>query len=154
MVSCSSGDASSHRLYRIERELTYFIQCTCQTISDINTIALPSDPPTSPFIMQFSRFLLGAKKLPAITSKRGNKNFYKGRGAPSTGSHTAAGGYTQDPSKIATITFVAPDLTGFKVSVETNPLGQCVDSDQLSSLFTSICPFHSCSLSRPLCYFS
>ena len=38
-----------------------------------------------------SRILLGAKKLPAITSKRGNKNFYKGRGAKSTGYRTPHG---------------------------------------------------------------
>lgn len=38
-----------------------------------------------------SRVLLGATKLSAITSKRGNKNFYKGRGAKSTGYRTKRG---------------------------------------------------------------
>jgi hypothetical protein len=40
-----------------------------------------------------SRILMGAKKLPYITSKRGNKNFYKGRGAPALGRHTKDGMY-------------------------------------------------------------
>ena len=66
--------------------------------------------------MQPSRLLLGARKLVAITSKRGNKNFYKGRGAPSTGVHTAKGGYKIDLARVASYTFIAPDLTNFPVS--------------------------------------
>jgi hypothetical protein len=69
-------------------------------------------------IMHLTRLLLGAKKLPAITSKRGNKNFYKGRGAPAAGEHTRTGGYKVDRARVATITFVAPDLTGFQVRRE------------------------------------
>ena len=65
--------------------------------------------------MQPSRLLHGARKLVAITSKRGNKNFYKGRGAPPTGEHTDRGGYRVDPQRVASYTFIAPDLTGFKV---------------------------------------
>lgn len=65
--------------------------------------------------MRPSSLLLGARKLAAITSKRGNKNFYKGRGAPAAGSHTARGGYKIDPARVASYVFVAPDLTGFKL---------------------------------------
>lgn len=65
--------------------------------------------------MHFARVLCGAKKLTAITSKRGNKNFYKGRGAPAPGHHTKWGGYHVDAARVATITFAAPDLTGFAV---------------------------------------
>ena len=65
--------------------------------------------------MQLSRLLRGATKLPALNSKRGNKNFYKGRGAPSTGVHTPRGTYQQDPARIASLVFVAPDLTNTKL---------------------------------------
>jgi hypothetical protein len=92
-----------------------------------------------------SRVLLGATKLSAITSKRGNKNFYKGRGAKSLGykgtkgdrnSDTATisalvnsllrlspsllplhvGRFTFDPSKFVRVSFIAPDVTDFPVS--------------------------------------
>jgi len=58
---------------------------------------------------------MGARKLSAITSKRGNKNFYKGRGAPPAGEHTDRGGYRLDQARLASYTFIAPDLTGFKL---------------------------------------
>lgn len=72
-------------------------------------------PRSSLSAMQFSRMLRGATKLPALNSKRGNKNFYKGRGAPSTGVHTPRGTYQQDPARIASLVFVAPDLTNTKL---------------------------------------
>jgi hypothetical protein len=79
-------------------------------------------PPASPvFGMHFARALFGAKKLVAITSKRGNKNFYKGRGAPAAGHRTKWGGYHIDAARVATITFAAPDLTGFAVSLCWSP---------------------------------
>mmetsp|Transcript_24282 Transcript_24282/g.34275 ORF Transcript_24282/g.34275 Transcript_24282/m.34275 type:complete len:89 (-) Transcript_24282:53-319(-) len=64
--------------------------------------------------MRPSRILAGAKKLPYITSKRGNKNFYKGRGAPTMGTHGHKENvfYISD-DKFAKFTFKAPDLTGF-----------------------------------------
>ncbi len=65
--------------------------------------------------MQCARVLLGARKLVAINSKRGNKNFFKGRGAPSTGAHTSRGGYRHDAARLASYTFIAPDLTDFKL---------------------------------------
>lgn len=60
-----------------------------------------------------SRVMLGAAKLTAITSKRGNKNFYKGRGAPSIGYKGTRGKFTFDPSKFTRISFIAPELKGF-----------------------------------------
>ena len=45
-----------------------------------------------------SRVLLGATKLSSITSKRGNKNFYKGRGAKSIGYRTPRGPHHTTPS--------------------------------------------------------
>ena len=50
-----------------------------------------------------SRVLLGAKKLSAITSKRGNKNFYKGRGAKSIGYRTPHGRATHQPAHYSTL---------------------------------------------------
>eukprot|EP00049_Salpingoeca_infusionum_P004964 m.86403 g.86403 ORF g.86403 m.86403 type:complete len:91 (+) comp12805_c0_seq1:113-385(+) len=51
--------------------------------------------------------LRGARRG-VMTSKRGNKNFYKGRGASPTGYHTRKGGYVQDPFK--RVEFVVPNL--------------------------------------------
>ena len=48
-----------------------------------------------------------------MTGKRGNKDFYKGRGAKSTGFHTRKGSYIIQPHKLRD--FVVPDLTGFKL---------------------------------------
>jgi large subunit ribosomal protein L41 len=50
-----------------------------------------------------------------ITSKRGNKNFYKGRGAPSMGHHAAHGKYLIDREKYARQTFSVPNLKGFEL---------------------------------------
>eukprot|EP00128_Syssomonas_multiformis_P015210 Colp12_sorted_trinity150504_noHs@11057 len=44
-----------------------------------------------------------------MISKRGNKNFYKGRGAEPTGRHTRKGGYKIEGFRIPKI--VVPDLT-------------------------------------------
>ena len=48
-----------------------------------------------------------------MSSKRGNKNHYKGKGAASTGHHTRKGGYRLLPWKLPD--YVVPDLTGFQV---------------------------------------
>ncbi|XP_064407460.1 large ribosomal subunit protein mL41-like [Halichondria panicea] len=48
-----------------------------------------------------------------MTSKRGNKNFYKGRGAKGTGRHTRKGGFIINRSRIPEI--VVPNLEGFKL---------------------------------------
>jgi hypothetical protein len=41
--------------------------------------------------MRFSNILRGATTVLNPSSKRGNKNFYKGRGAPTMGRHTKKG---------------------------------------------------------------
>ncbi|GAB5369180.1 hypothetical protein AAMO2058_001383500 [Amorphochlora amoebiformis] len=53
----------------------------------------------------------------AITSKRGNKNFYKGRGAPARkmGFWISGGKFVIDPKKAEIYTFKAPDLSDFKL---------------------------------------
>jgi len=76
-----------------------------------------------------SRVLLGATKLSSITSKRGNKNFYKGRGAKSIGYRTKHGRFTFDPSKFARISFIAPDLTGFTLKAYVAPTTPLVGRD-------------------------
>ena len=48
-----------------------------------------------------------------MSSKRGNKNHYKGKGAASTGHHTRKGGYRLLAWKLPD--YVVPDLTGFEV---------------------------------------
>ncbi|KAK9823882.1 hypothetical protein WJX72_006162 [[Myrmecia] bisecta] len=49
----------------------------------------------------------------ALTSKRGPKGFYKGKGAQPTGHHTRKGGYRILKERIPD--YVVPDLTGFKL---------------------------------------
>ncbi|KAL3696810.1 hypothetical protein R1sor_010886 [Riccia sorocarpa] len=49
----------------------------------------------------------------ALTSKRGPKGFYKGKGCKSTGRHTSKGGYILMAEKLPQ--FVVPDLTDFKL---------------------------------------
>ena len=85
--------------------LRLFIRCCvvawlptlpCRAIESVASPHLPALPlPPHPFPLRAmfftSRALLGAKKLSAITSKRGNKNFYKGRGAKSLGYRTPHG---------------------------------------------------------------
>jgi hypothetical protein len=48
-----------------------------------------------------------------LSSKRGNKNHYKGKGAASTGHHTRKGGYRLLSWKLPD--YVVPDLAGFEV---------------------------------------
>ncbi|KAL9965287.1 hypothetical protein ACROYT_G029062 [Oculina patagonica] len=48
-----------------------------------------------------------------MTGKRGNKNFYKGRGVRNPGFHTRKGGYMIVQKKIPE--FIVPDLTGFEL---------------------------------------
>ena len=48
-----------------------------------------------------------------LTSKRGNKNFYKGKGGRSLGKHTKLGGYRLLDWKLPD--YVVPDLTNFEV---------------------------------------
>ena len=51
----------------------------------------------------------------SITSKRGDKNFYKGRGAPSMGYFAKHGKYLIDREKYARHTFAVPSLKNFKL---------------------------------------
>lgn len=60
----------------------------------------------------FKGLLMGARRI-AMTSKRGNRRFYKGRGAKSAGSHTNKGHYLIKDNKIPEI--VVPQLDGFKL---------------------------------------
>jgi len=46
-------------------------------------------------------------------AKRGNKNFYKGKGVPAVGRHTKHGGYVLVKWKLPE--YVVPDLTDFKL---------------------------------------
>jgi large subunit ribosomal protein L41 len=48
-----------------------------------------------------------------LTSKRGNRTFYKGYGARTEGNHTSKGAYVIRPEKLMKI--IAPDLTDFKL---------------------------------------
>ena len=52
------------------------------------------------------------KRLP-LTSKRGNKNYYKGKGATKEGRLTSKGRFIVD--KLKRLQLVVPDLTGFKL---------------------------------------
>eukprot|EP00695_Tsukubamonas_globosa_P001876 TRINITY_DN294_c0_g1_i2.p2 TRINITY_DN294_c0_g1~~TRINITY_DN294_c0_g1_i2.p2 ORF type:complete len:75 (+),score=13.50 TRINITY_DN294_c0_g1_i2:130-354(+) len=47
-----------------------------------------------------------------MTSKKGNKNYYKGRGARTLGKYTSKG-FRFEPEKVPEI--VVPDLTGFEL---------------------------------------
>eukprot|EP00042_Codosiga_hollandica_P030606 m.178827 g.178827 ORF g.178827 m.178827 type:complete len:95 (-) comp53404_c1_seq3:58-342(-) len=48
-----------------------------------------------------------------MSSKRGNKHYYKGKGANPTGFHTKKGGYIIDP--VRKMEYIVPDLTGFEL---------------------------------------
>ena len=52
------------------------------------------------------------KRFP-MTTKRANKNYYKGNGCRTEGRHTAKGGYIVDKEMCTEL--VVPDLTGFKL---------------------------------------
>ena len=70
------------------------------------------------FVSLFIRPALLARFVPrsgytVLSSKRGNKNFYKGRGAQPTGHHTKHGGFRLDSWKLPD--YVVPDLTNFEV---------------------------------------
>ncbi|XP_062502180.1 large ribosomal subunit protein mL41-like [Corticium candelabrum] len=59
------------------------------------------------------RGLMRGAKRGNLTSKRGNRLFYKGRGAKSTGFHTKKGSYIVQQHKVPQ--FIVPDLTGFQL---------------------------------------
>ncbi|KAK9833988.1 hypothetical protein WJX81_000994 [Elliptochloris bilobata] len=52
-----------------------------------------------------------AKGFKRLTSKQGNKNYYKGKGVQSTGHHTKLGHYQVTEAKRPK--YMVPDLTGF-----------------------------------------
>eukprot|EP00466_Bigelowiella_natans_P007502 jgi/Bigna1/146471/aug1.115_g21179 len=64
---------------------------------------------------RLSTFARKGKRI-VLTAKRGNKNFYKGYGAPARkmGRWTATG-FKLDPEKVEQYTFEAPDLTDFEL---------------------------------------
>lgn len=53
------------------------------------------------------------KSWKALSSKRGNKNFYKGRGAQHVGMHTSKGKYIVLPARRPN--YILPSLKGTKV---------------------------------------
>ncbi|KNC78212.1 hypothetical protein SARC_09352 [Sphaeroforma arctica JP610] len=55
----------------------------------------------------------GATRRVALHPKQGNKNFYKGYGAKSSGRLTTLGKYIKQAHKIPN--FVVPDLAGFNL---------------------------------------
>jgi large subunit ribosomal protein L41 len=62
--------------------------------------------------------LRGGRAVPksgigALTSKRGPRNFYKGKGCKSTGRHTSKGAYVLMEEKLPK--YVVPDLTNCKL---------------------------------------
>ncbi|CAM9743243.1 unnamed protein product [Choristocarpus tenellus] len=65
--------------------------------------------------LRMSKYISKAarKRIP-MTSKMGNKNYYKGKGARKEGWLNSRGRFIVDPSRRLEI--VAPDLTGFKVT--------------------------------------
>ncbi|XP_065882564.1 large ribosomal subunit protein mL41A-like [Dysidea avara] len=80
-----------------------------------------------------SRFLrgalMGARREP-MTSKRGNKDFYKGGGAKPTGVPTKKGGYLVLQNRITHI--IIPDLTGFKLKPYVSLSSPKVDPQELT----------------------
>ena len=64
-----------------------------------------------PFLL--ARFAPRSSYASALSSKRGNKNYYKGKGARPTGHHTKHGGYRIDSWKLPD--YVVPDLTNCEV---------------------------------------
>ena len=84
--------------------------------------------PTPALLGKFSK--RASRWLP-LDSKRGNKDFYKGRGGRLEGSHTNKGAFVLRPERLMCI--VPPDPTGFTVShwgrgrrgVGEQPCGGC-----------------------------
>jgi len=61
-----------------------------------------------------SKFLSkSARKRQPLTVKRGDKNYYKGKGATKQGRHTSKAKFMVDPKKLLELVF--PDLNGFKL---------------------------------------
>jgi len=60
-------------------------------------------------------FLRRSPDRGSFSSKRGNKNFYKGRGSPSPGHWDKQGRYKLNPHRVRNMTFTAPDLTAFEL---------------------------------------
>eukprot|EP01134_Creolimax_fragrantissima_P000894 CFRG0894T1 len=58
-------------------------------------------------------FVRGATRKVAMHPKQGNKNFYKGYGAKSSGRTTSKGVFIKQEHKIPA--FVVPDLVGFEL---------------------------------------
>ncbi|KAK3740557.1 hypothetical protein QZH41_016100 [Actinostola sp. cb2023] len=59
------------------------------------------------------RGLLRGATRGVLTGKKGNKQFYKGRGVRPPGYHTSKGGYKIVQRKVPE--FIVPDLTGFEL---------------------------------------
>lgn len=77
----------------------------------------------------FRGALMGARRDP-MTSKRGNKEFYKGRGARPAGVPTKSGGYLILQNRIPHI--VVPDLTDFQLKPYVSLKAPKVDTEPLT----------------------
>lgn len=65
-----------------------------------------------------TQFLRGGRAVPRtgikiLTSKRGPRNYYKGKGCKPTGRHTSKGGYVLMDEKLPR--YIVPDLTNCKL---------------------------------------
>ena len=61
------------------------------------------------------------RRAPALSSKMGNKNFYKGRGARNEGTHTSKGAYVVRPERLLRIAVPsALETTPLRPYVHTN----------------------------------
>lgn len=65
--------------------------------------------------MQPTQPLARALRRLALTTKQAGKDYYKGTGSGSMGSHTKWGGYKIEWAKVRT--FKVPDLTDFSVRI-------------------------------------
>lgn len=69
------------------------------------------------------------KRLP-LNSKRGNKNFYKGKGCTNEGRLTSKGRFLVDPKR--RLELMVPDLTGFKLKPYVVATASLVPPEQRS----------------------
>ncbi|CAN0112552.1 unnamed protein product, partial [Discosporangium mesarthrocarpum] len=64
--------------------------------------------------LRMSKYIsIAARKRLPLTSKKGNKNYYKGKGARKEGHLNSKGRFIVDPS--LRLEIMAPDLTDFKL---------------------------------------
>ena len=72
---------------------------------------------------RFRKYGRGMRYKLALSTKRSNRRFYKGKGGTSEGRHTNKGGYIIDPDKVLALS--VPDLTGCEVRRARQPRRCC-----------------------------